>query len=111
MTIKTTANGAVVDHGYYYRHMALCPHGARVVLLNPGNSAVISTFTGKEDWPKGWQPLAKIPDWMRGADYRWQADIHRAATEVSLREQVEQQLGCKITDREFSFYMLGRSQF
>lgn len=110
MTVKVTKGGAVVDHGYFYRHMELCPHGSRVVLLNQGNSATLGTFTGKEWGFKGWSPLPKIPDWMRPPNYDWRNDEAAKRTTKTIRQQVEEQIGCRMTDREFSFYMLGRSQ-
>lgn len=49
---------AAVSDITYYNNMDTCPVGVKVILLNLGNTAVISQWNGKDKW-MGWHPLPR----------------------------------------------------
>lgn len=65
MTTRIDSTGTTaVDSAYFWRHMATCPLGVKVQLLNPSGVAVYGTFNGKDAQWQGWAPLPVRPDWM-----------------------------------------------
>lgn len=67
MTVKLTSDrAAAVDQSYFWRPMAGCPLGTKVLLLTDGGVAIfgqVGTNTRRNF--KGWAPLPKRPDWMQ----------------------------------------------
>lgn len=60
------SKSVAVSQDRYWQPMETCPRGVKVALLNPGKVAVFgqSHGHGGEPW-LGWDPLPKVPDWMK----------------------------------------------
>jgi hypothetical protein len=61
MTHTIKDREVAVSTEVYYLPMSSCPVGVKCLLLNPGGSAVLAQYNGKETCWQGWYPLPRKP--------------------------------------------------
>ena len=61
-----TDSGVAVAVDYFWQPMSTCPVAATVQLLGGGGVACHGQWDGKDTFWRGWAPLPKKPDWMKG---------------------------------------------